>query len=313
MTSISKQYKPISTVLISFVLFFVIIVFQILSVDAIAAQFPSDDFNDNAIGDMWELIESDEPTKVWLEETNQRVEARSTIEMSEAFTAYVSKQWQLSTSQDFSMQIEWHYSSKAEDAGLFFGVCPSKEMVDETYIDINVDIDDDTDSPKFCIDAVTNDVPFYDYDLPRAVNDGVFYYSYDSTNDRLYVSINGFRRDADPANGDWVLQGKLKGTWNRDSVMVRFGFWDDDEGLAVNSGDAFFDNFQVTQGQIVFDYDNDGYTTDDCNDNDGAIHPGATEICDDGIDQDCDGQDDQCPPNPYDVKAMPWLPLLLLD
>ncbi|MFZ0610876.1 MAG: MopE-related protein [Desulfobacterales bacterium] len=45
------------------------------------------------------------------------------------------------------------------------------------------------------------------------------------------------------------------------------------------------------------DGDDDGYTVSDgdCNDTNPGIHPGAAEICGDGVDQDCNGADLVCP------------------
>ena len=58
---------------------------------------------------------------------------------------------------------------------------------------------------------------------------------------------------------------------------------------------------QTDEGLTV-DGDGDGHSTpgscggtkNDCNDTVAAIHPGAAEVCGDGIDQDCNGQDVDC-------------------
>ncbi|WNM20217.1 T9SS type A sorting domain-containing protein [Flavobacterium capsici] len=58
--------------------------------------------------------------------------------------------------------------------------------------------------------------------------------------------------------------------------------------------DADNDGYYTGSGVLSCDSPGEGYTTTvlpggDCNDNDPLIHPGAAEICYDGIDNDCDG------------------------
>ena len=62
-----------------------------------------------------------------------------------------------------------------------------------------------------------------------------------------------------------------------------------------NDGDSLIDcadNDCFTSTDCLEDADGDGfYSTTDCDDGNASVYPGATEVANDGIDQDCNGQD----------------------
>jgi len=73
-------------------------------------------------------------------------------------------------------------------------------------------------------------------------------------------------------------------------------------GNGFEIGDNFYGGSICTEkifddrcAEIDLDKDDDGYNfDDDCDDDNFYVNPGMTEICGDGIDNDCSGEDEEC-------------------
>lgn len=93
----------------------------------------------------------------------------------------------------------------------------------------------------------------------------------------------------------------------------------DGEAYFASGNDSCYFCPDVCGGGNCTDADNDNYFAEsncgtgvDCNDSDPDINEGATEVCDDGIDNDCDGKID-CADNECDAQCSPTSPEVCND
>jgi hypothetical protein len=220
---------------------------------SVAYALPSDNFNDNSMDtSMWNLYQEN-PSKVWLEETNQRLEIRSSGNAGNVSANYVANGWGLATTEDFSFKADFHVSSLSPgeyESDAILGLVKFGDIAtmvnNGAAIGAEFGVDKyGSENPFFWGDKTTDGIHFNEGQKPRGSDDGALYISYDASLDELYLSDTGYG-----ATDAWItIQSLLQGEWGGGVVSpVLSG---DAENVALASGDAYLDNFVVDSGTFV--------------------------------------------------------------
>lgn len=184
------------------------------------------------------------------------------------------------------------------------------ESISVGAVDMNLAIAPFSSSgPSACGDAI----------YPKLVAPGVFVKTADLTFGGLfpdsYIYSSGTSFAAPHVAGSYaLLKGafpnatlvELEAALQQTALDLMTTGSDNDSGYGLVDVSAAYD--QLLDGASCVDTDGDGYffgancgTPPDCNDTDPLINPGASEVCGDGVDQNCSGKDLICSVDPFDV------------
>lgn len=215
---------------------------------------PSDNFNDNSIDtSLWNFYQ-DSPTILWLDETNQRLELRSTGVHNEAYADYYANAWGLSTTNDFSFKVDFQHSrispaiSGDQDWDFSIHLGLTKDWDNNVFLEAGYGVNPHNviESHSFFYSATEiNGFEVEKGEKDKTTDFGTLYMSYDANKDELNLSDTGYW-----ATDAWVtITGLLQGKWGGDTVFPYIGGWSD--GVVLNSGDAYLDNFIVDSGSVM--------------------------------------------------------------
>jgi hypothetical protein len=218
--------------------------FDNIIVTAASNAVISDNFNDNLTdGLLWQLWMED-CENCSISETNQRLEITSTGNSNIKRTAaYVSHGWLLDVTKDFSFKIDYHYNPvTSSDAGLILSLTPDPAFPK----DISLDVGCDNNSRYFYYELIDEFHPDgLDDDCARNTTDGTLYISYDASLDELYFSYSGYG-----TSQAWkTISNLLQDDWKATPLHIGFGGYSTE--VALSSGDAWLDNFELNTGTTI--------------------------------------------------------------
>ncbi len=202
----------------------------------------SDDFADGKAGPLWTTYEP-EPERVRLREVHGRLEVEAVAQEESVDAIYASNGWRLEVSKPFALRVDFHFVGRGTGNGrMTLGLIPSLDPAGMRWAEFEAG----------CFDTG----PIYLYEVRdgdwveeqvtnRSSDGGTLYMSYNPNTDELYFSTAGYGKP----NAWKTVRGLLKGRWAGGPVYVILS--GGSAGMALTSGDAWFDNFTISTGVIV--------------------------------------------------------------
>ena len=197
----------------------------------------ADDFKDGVAPPLWQAYEPDEQ-KIWVEETNGRLEVRASEAADNINAAYVSNGWRLDVTNDFKMKVNFHYGKRsAGDSWVMIALAPSLEQPISRIITFEAGC---LDYQWFYLYEAIDGTWRTEETSDRSSDDGTLYVSFSADKDELYLGFSGYGK----SNAWWTVAGLLKGRWGNAPVYVGLGGGSDQASL--DAGDAYLDDFVVS-------------------------------------------------------------------
>lgn len=224
-----------------------LIALPVLAMSGSATAAIIDDFNDNATSSMWSVVQ-DDPSKLWVDEANGRLELRSAGSGSPSNDAlYLSNGvtgFMLKTDANFRIDIDFSFTGYSGTGliALDLGIGRDLAGTDSAAIAFARS----SSLPGFgALGAAyrVNDVQTEVLITATSVLTGSFIITYDSSADELKLGLD----DGNPAHAI-TLSNMVQGQWSASTVWVSFG--GRGNGLTLGGGDAYLDNLVVTGDSI---------------------------------------------------------------
>ncbi len=177
----------------------------------------SDNFDDNRRGSMWRPL-VDDCEQAWLVENSNLLNLRASGDTGGDYVTarYASNGWGFDVAEDFSVEVDFHYSAIASGDG-WAEILIASENIKNNYVSILAGCASYT--PYFYYEEVVDGSTVSSGTIGRASNDGTFYISYDASADELYLSYTGYG-----ASNAWQsIDGVVGGQWAGEPVDAAIG------------------------------------------------------------------------------------------